>query len=120
MGVPLRSAAFEVFKHGGGDFGVSWPVAPPLAGVCLVCIQAVGIGLSDLPVLQKQQTHLAGWHPRDESLSLVEGTAKARRYVRGIDRLTHDQSAPIGRRIVGVPPDLGNQALGRETRRFFN
>jgi len=85
-----------------------------------IVTEAIRIGLNHLDAIQKQQPHLVRWHARDKSIRIVQGNTEASHSLSGIERLAGPQGTPIGCRIVGVPPDLGNQSFGCEARRLFD
>jgi hypothetical protein len=51
-------------------------MAPPLAGMRLVAVQVIGIGLDNTAVLEKEQAGFIGGHAGRQGFSLVEGGAQ--------------------------------------------
>jgi hypothetical protein len=90
------------------------PLVAPLPGMGLMGVQPVGIGLHDFTSFQKQQAEFVCGHACNKRFGLVEGRAEPRRDVFRVNGFDALQRAPLGSRIVGIPPDFGNQPLRRE------
>jgi hypothetical protein len=86
----------------------------------LVLVQAIGVGLHDPAIFEKQQPDLAGWHPRNKGGGVIERRAQPPHDVPRVERLARRQSPPFGRQVIRVATNLGDQPLGRKAGQLFD
>jgi len=98
-------------QHGGGDFGAGWPMSAALAGMGLIAVKVIGVGLNCFAVFQNSNPAFASGH--------AETKASPHRVRRGDgqgprrDQVARRSQAPSNRRgVMRVAADFSYQSSG--------